>query len=225
ALPWPGWEVTGRPPRPAPETSRPVTVDPPEGCVVSANESRSGPDGTPWSSYPEPPYRYQRLTELIAGSGQLGMNDMARASYDPVDLCARRLLAVWSALLPDDPEVKELCAWAKSQTQTGAEHLRRMGLFHALYREAIAELLGRFVGEEQGRKLVDEMIADVCFGHHLDDALALERPHLLDEAELRDVLARAWPRAQARIAKGDAAAPVRVKFKNVITQGKIPLLG
>ncbi len=225
ALPWPGWHLSERGPYAAPESSRPLTIDPPEGCVVSANEARSGPDGTPWSSFPEPPYRYQRLNELLAGSGKLGMNDLARASYDSVDLCARRLLAAWAALLPDEAEAKDLCAWAKTQTDRGADHLRRMGLFHSLYREVIVELLGRFVGEEQGRKLVEVMIADVCFGHHLDDALALERPHLLDEPELREVLARAWSRAQTRIARGDVLVPVRDKFKNVITQGKIPLLG
>jgi acyl-homoserine lactone acylase PvdQ len=226
AVPWPGWELASRTPGVRGEEARPIAMDPPEGCVLSANEARRGPRGEIWASYPEPRYRHDRLGELFAGDGKASLATLARASYDPVDLCARRLLVVWSTHLPKDDEATSLVAWAERQpTRADADHFTKMGLFHALHREVMIEVLAAHVGEPRARKLIESALGDVCFQYHVDDALALERPELLDATALREALARAWPRARALAAARLAPAPVTTRFKNLLTQGRLPFLG
>jgi penicillin amidase len=226
AMPFAGWGVADRAPAPLDESARPVVVDPPDGCVLSANEARGGPGGERWCSYPEPPYRRERLGELFAGDGKVTVADLVRASYDTVDICARRLLAVWRPHLPVDAEAAALCDWAARQpAKDDAEQLAKMGLFQALHRQSMVALLAGPLGESRATWLVDQALGDVVFGHHVDDVLALVRPERLDAAGLRVLLAQAWPKAKAAVDAGRAPAPVRVPFRNAITQGKIPLLG
>ena len=228
AMPFAGWDVAGRAPKPLGESARLVVIDPPEGCVLSANEARGGPNGERWCSYPEPLYRHERLQELFAGDGKVTLVDLVRASYDPVDLCARRLLAAWRPHLPDEAEAeaRALCDWAAHQPAGDErEQLAKMGLFQALHRAAMTALLAGPLGEPRARWLVEQALGDVCFQRHVDDVLALERPERLDAAGLRALLAKAWPAAKAAVDAGTAPAPVRAPFRNAITQGKIPLLG
>ncbi|HZU85748.1 MAG TPA: penicillin acylase family protein, partial [Polyangiaceae bacterium] len=121
---------------------------------------------------------------------------------------------------------KALCDWAASQPAADErEQLAKIGLFHALHREAMAALLAGPLGDARARWLVEHALGDVCFQHHVDDVLALDRPERVDAAGLRAVLAAAWPRAKATFEAGQAPGPVRVPFRNAITQGKLPFLG
>ena len=89
-----GWDLSSRQPAPLPERARPFVLDPEEGFVVSANEFNRGRHGEWWSTLPEPIYRWQRLRQSWPRR-KPDMNALVRASYDSVDLCAERLMAVW----------------------------------------------------------------------------------------------------------------------------------
>jgi penicillin amidase len=223
AVPRPGWDLASRTPAPVPESSRPMFFDPPEGFLASANERRDGPHGERWCTVPEPPYRHQRLTQLLEAEHHADLGSLVRASYDDVDLCAARLLPIWEPLLPADDAAGELCAWAKAQRPGGgAEQRRRMGLFQALHRETVRGLLRRHLGAERADALVDFCQIVLMTRHHIDAVLALEKPRVIDADGLREILAEAWPAAQGIVAGGRALTPVRTSFRNLVFDGKLP---
>ena len=214
---------SSRTPAPLPEEARPFVVEPAEGFVVSANEFNRGRQGEWWSTLPEPIYRWQRLREILRDSPRPDLNTLVRASYDPVDICARRLMAVWKSLLPQDPQATALAAWAENQTVLPRSEARRlMGLFHALHHEVVLAALARWLPADLMDELVDAAAGILLFQFHIDGALALERPGLLDESVLREVLAIAWPRALARANSPDWHVPLRFPFINDYFRGKLP---
>lgn len=221
AYPRKGWDLASRTPACLAEETRPCGFDLP--VAVSANQRTSGPNGEVWCSLPEPRYRHERLTHLMNDGGEMDLRRLTRASYDEHDGCAARLVPVWSRHLPGDTEALALRRWASLQGDRLDDAGRRlMGLFHALHAEVVRIVLERRFGERAASRIVVGLSAALFFQHHLDDALALEKPHLLGEEELAAALARAWPRAKERAAKG-FDVPVRTKFKNMLLQGKLPL--
>lgn len=220
--PYPGWKLSNTSPEPMPEETRPVLIDPPQGFIVSANELRCGPDGTRWSTLPEPSYRHDRLTQLLSIPGKLDPVDMVAASYDPVDLCADRLMRVWKDLLPKSRKSRRLYKWAVSQSEErrGDKKSRKwMGLFHALHHEVTRAVLVPQLGEGQTRRILDTLGMGLAFQVHLDRVLALEKPHLLDREGLRTALHAAWPGALRSYRSGN---PVRARFENVVLRGRLP---
>ena len=181
-------------PVPVGEETRPVSIDPPEGFVASANQ------GSAWATLPEPAYRHDRLVQILDALDGATLTDLVQASYDDRDLCMERLAPVWEALMP------------------GAEKIER-GLFHALHEQVVVALLARDLGLEAAVRFSEELGGTLLFEAHLDRALALERPELLGEDELRAALAEALPRARERVAR---TWPVHARFSNTITQGKEP---
>jgi penicillin G amidase len=208
-------------PEPMPEDTRPGVVDPPDGFYVSANERRDGPGGERWVPLPEPRYRHERLTELVA-RGPVALGDLARFACDAVDVGARRLLAAWGPLLPDSERAARLVAWSATQSGAGAEHFAELTLFVALHHEATRALLARHLGAERASRLLDDLGGIVLFQHAVDGALALERPDALDEPTLRAILVEAWPLALARADRPEHRLPVTGPAKNVLFQGKLP---
>jgi penicillin amidase len=223
AYPRRGWDLPSRRPAALAEAARPFVVDPDEGFVVSANEFKRGRQGEWWSTLPEPIYRWERLRQILAACEKPDMNALVQASYDPVDLCAERLMAAWKPLLPDDADTRELADWAARQAKTPSEsHRRMMGLFHALNYEVVLALLLRWLPPETVEEVVSSASGILLFQYHMDKVLALSRPDLLDEGTLRNVLSAAWPAALKRAAFPGWRVPARFAFVNEYFRGKLP---
>jgi len=223
AYPRQGWDLATRSTEPLPESARPFVVDPEEGFVVSANEFNRGRQGQWWSTLPEPIYRWQRLREVLSQSPHLDMNALVRASYDQVDTCARRMIAAWKPLLPDDPDARALADWAANQPgEPRSEHRRLMGLFHALHHEVVLAVVSQWMPAEMRANLLDAAAGILLYEYHIDQAMALGRPDLVDGQQLRAVLATAWPAAKRRAASPDWTVPTRFAFVNEYFRGKLP---
>lgn len=210
--PRPGWDLGDDPD--IPEADRPMKLDPPEGFVASANEACPG-----WTSFAEPRYRHERLRELLGGTDLLTADDLLRISYDEYDGCAARLMAVWGELLP--AEAAPMAEWAASQSpKLSASGRGHMARFHALHTELSARYIASSVGMELHSRASDTLF-DFVLQDSIDDVLALEHPEHLDREGLARLLADAWPVAAA--APTDrVAGPVRARFANLVTQGKLP---
>jgi len=210
AYPYAGWKLTDRSP-PANDAQRPAprSVAP---RVAAANHRPPGENGKRWVTLPEPHDRIDRLEALLEGVTDL--DGMVRVSYDAFDGSAKRLLAVWGPLLPDDPEVRALLAWAPEQRDR-----TQLGLFYALHEEATRALLGRSMGTKQAGRIIDDLGAALLFQFHTDRVLALDVPAVLDREALRELLAGAWSRAKS--GAGRNAFPIVRRFADVLTQGKL----
>jgi len=123
-------------PAPVPEALRPVSVRPPEGVLVSANQGGQGPQRALWCTFPEAPYRFQRITELLGARQRHDPLSLLRVSYDTLDGSARRLLTIWAPLLPAHPLAEALLAWAEQQADRSL-----VSLFGKLYEELCFLLL------------------------------------------------------------------------------------
>ena len=226
AYPRKAWDLPTREVAPLPKASLPRIIAPAEGVIASANERRDAADGTRWINLPEPHYRLERLEEILASRPKHDLRSLMAASYDEVDLCAKKLMAIWSPLLPEEERVKRLAAWAAKQEPLTekAHHREQMALFHALHRCVLREILAEGLGEEAADHLFSQDgVFTLCFQYHIDQALGLEKPHLVDATRLRLWLAKAWPQAKALIDGGDFSLPPRFAFLNRITQDALPV--
>lgn len=92
-LPQPGWtgeaDWTGF----VPYAELPMTVNPPQGRIVTANNKIVG-DDYPYliTDFWEPPYRAQRILDLIDGAGPHTMDSMAAIQADAMSMMAKDLL-------------------------------------------------------------------------------------------------------------------------------------
>jgi acyl-homoserine lactone acylase PvdQ len=207
-------ELSVRDPRPLSEEHRPIALRPEVGVVVSANQGGQGPERDRWCSYPEPHYRFERITELLAERPLHDKQSMLAISYDPLDPSARRLLPVWCRLLPDHPMTQALEAWAANPR---AREL--LGLFHRLHEEVCFGLLAEDIGWRSAERF-REWSALVFYQQRLDSLLALEEPELLSAEALRSLLQDAFAKVMANPAH--AGVPVRLRFQHILTRGKSP---
>ncbi len=223
ALPRAGWLKSHDPE--LDESHRPVRVDPREGYLASANEANGA-----WTAYSEPPYRHQRLSELLGGEGVLHPDDLLRISYDELDAMARRLAPVWQPLLPNDQQARALCSWAVRQgARQDAEGRAHLAAFHKLHRHVTYALLEDRLGVTTAQRLLGDSSAILGFQARLDSLLALEEPGTLDRPALARLLTRAWHEYRAEPSvRGrpdgltyDVAVP-KLLFKDAVLQGKLP---
>ena len=197
-----------------PEAERPISVRPPEGVLVSANQGGQGPHRARWCTFPEAPYRFQRIGELLAARERHEPLSLLRISYDVIDGSARRLLPIWARFLPDRPEARALVAWAEQQADRSL-----VGLFGKLYEEACFLVLEQDLERPVARRL-QEWSALAFYQDQLDRVLALECPELLSETELAELLQRAFAVALAEHASYEI--PVRHRFAHLLTRGRSP---
>jgi penicillin amidase len=218
AYPIPGWQLDDaeRRPEPVAEALRPVALGPDLGTLASANQGGQGPNVARFCSFPEPLYRFERIKELLAARERHSLNSLLAISYDTFDGSARRLLPVWKPLLPAHPEARALCDWARTQKKD----VKRLALFHKLYEETCFALLERDIPRAAARRF-REWSALAFFQPQLDSLLALEQLHLLDEAELRALLAVAFPAALNSYETSEEI-PVKLRFRHTVTQGRTP---
>ncbi|HEY3255430.1 MAG TPA: penicillin acylase family protein, partial [Polyangiaceae bacterium] len=102
-------------PEPVADSERPIALRPARGVVVSANQGGHGPHRQRWCTFPEAPYRFERINELLAQSKIHQPLTLLRIAYDTLDGSARRLLPIWAPLLPKHPLAEALVAWAPEQ--------------------------------------------------------------------------------------------------------------
>jgi len=213
-------------PERAAESARPLMTDPAGGFIVSANVRPDEAKGAAWVPMPEPRARYERLRELVARASEpICPADLVRFVCDACDANATRLLAIWEPHLPEHPRARSLVAWAKDQPGRGDDHFAHLTLWSCLHGEVCRGLLGAVIGSTHAARLVDDLAALIAFQHHLDDALALERPAHLDATLLQKILGEAFPRALDRAATEQAKLPRRDRFRNVLFGGKLEFFG
>jgi len=201
-------------------------TDPAGGFIVSANVRPDEAKGAAWVPMPEPRARYERLRELVARASEpICPADLVRFVCDACDANATRLLAIWEPHLPEHPRARSLVAWAKDQPGRGVDHFAHLTLWSCLHGEVCRGLLGAVIGSTHAARLVDDLAALIAFQHHLDDALALERPAHLDATLLQKILGEAFPRALDRAATEQAKLPRRDRFRNVLFGGKLEFFG
>lgn len=198
-----------------PEDARPLVVDPPEGVVAAANEACA-----PWTAFPEPRYRKQRMLQRLAARPIWDEAAAERITVDEVDLCAERLLRVWAPWLPDQPEARALIAWACAQEGADVEaargHRRR---FHRLHHEVSASLMAWLVGAPAARRVLGELGLQMVLQEGLDDLLAHERPDVVDLRLLRRLVHDAW---HAAASPGENAMPDTIRFVHPLERGALP---
>jgi penicillin G amidase len=201
-------------PLPVPESDRPIALRPALGVVVSANQGGHGPHRARWCTFPEAPYRFERINELLAERQIHHPLTLLRISYDTLDGSARRLLPIWAALLPDHPLARALVAWSEQQTDRTL-----VSLFGKLYEEACFLLLEQDLPAVDARRM-REWSAIALYQDQLDRVLSLECPELLSAAELAPLLHAAFEVALAEHTTHDV--PVRTRFAHLVTRGRSP---
>jgi acyl-homoserine lactone acylase PvdQ len=214
AYPMIGAQLREGVPAPVPEEERPVLVRPAEGALVSANQGGHGEHRDLWCTFPEPPYRFQRITELLQARERHDPSSLLRISYDIIDGSARRLLPVWGRFLPEHPLTQALLAWAEKQLDRSL-----VSLFAKLYEETCFLLLERDLERPVARRF-REWSALAFYQDQLDRLLSLECPELLDEQELTELLRAAFKVAVAEHRTFDV--PVRARFSHLVTRGRSP---
>jgi len=214
AYPRRGSDLVERDPEPLPEARRPLSVRPESGLLVSANQGGQGPERDAWCSFPEPPYRFERISRLLEAREQHDLSSLLEISYDCFDASAERLIPVWGPLLPDHPLARALQEFATDQRDR-----RVLGLFHKLHEETCFALFAADIGVREARRF-REWSAVVFYQNQLDSLLALEHPDVLGEVELRAHLQSAFFRAIEDFGRHDV--PVRLRFKHLVTRGRSP---
>jgi penicillin amidase len=196
------------------EAERPLAVRPANGVLVSANQGGQGEYRELWCTFPEAPYRNDRITELLTAHDRHDPLSLLRISYDTLDLSARRLLPVWGCFLPEHPLADALRSWAEKQADRSL-----VSVFGKLYEEVCYRLLEADLERPVARRF-REWSALAFHQHHLDQLFALEKPELLNEAELGALVRAAFDVAVAEHQSFDV--PVRVRFAHLVTRGKTP---
>jgi acyl-homoserine lactone acylase PvdQ len=164
---------------------------------VTANNRPDRPGGAHISTLAQPPYRRDRIRELLGEAGPLDVAACRRAQYDLVSLQARRLCPLLVPFLPDG-EMKGALARLDHRYDAGA---REPTMFENLYEEALRAVFCRGPwGSWLARALERTALLPLLFGF-LDDVLARDDSSWLPAAERADALREAGRRAAARYAE------------------------
>jgi len=214
AYPLIGSTLSATLPEPVPESERPIAIRPASGVLVSANQGGHGPHRKRWCTFPEAPYRFERINELLAERERHEPLSLLRIAYDTLDGSARRLLPIWAPLLPEHPLAHALGAWAEQQADRSL-----VSLFGKLYEEACFLLLEQDLPQADARRM-REWSAVALYQDQLDRVLSLECPELLGRAELAQLLGVAFAVAVAE--HGTHDVPVRTRFAHLVTRGRSP---
>ncbi|GLY75957.1 penicillin acylase family protein [Actinoallomurus iriomotensis] len=213
-VPVPGWERRhawrGR----VPFTEMPRVEDPPEGIIVTANNTVTATERPFVSHSMNDCYRSERIHELAAsansGPGRLGVDDMVGWQGDTVSVAARR----WAELLAGRGPYAGAAERARALLAAGGGDLSAtstVGLVHACFRRALARrLLDRELGAGTRSWLMDSGLPGVpVLLRRWFAALTWPRPEdgawpaaSLGDDLLTEALDAAW-----RQACGDAESP------------------
>ncbi len=151
--PLPGWSGEFDWDGYVPFSDLPRLYNPPEGIVATANNSIADP------SYPyylstlfDPPYRIERIKELLMAKEKYFLDDMSKMQEDVVSLQAKRLIEVQhndlEAIVHRTPHlspiVSKLMHWDGHCGSKSSE----AALYHVFYQRLMVNLLGPDLGDE-----------------------------------------------------------------------------
>ena len=166
-IPLPGWSGDFDWQGYVPFSELPRLYNPPEGIIATANNRIADP------SYPhylsdlfDPPFRIERIKELLIAKDRLSPDDMAEIQTDAVSLQAKGLIGVLQADLEEVASkdaslraaVKRLIQWDGNSLASSQE----AALYHVFHQRLMVNILGPVLGEEvlfAYRELFNQSIA------------------------------------------------------------------
>nr|ADI22130.1 protein related to penicillin acylase [uncultured myxobacterium HF0200_19H16] len=113
------------------------------GIVVSANEGRLASDGGILSTFAQPSYRYNRITELLLASEKHSYQTMARIQLDTISIQAKRFVSHLFSFIPSGPIREALASWDFSYDPNS----RGSHPFQLLYQAALSVAADDLGGE------------------------------------------------------------------------------
>jgi len=165
-------------------------INPPDGIIATANNDLNNPDGPTAINLPMGSYRFDRISELLAGNDNHDVGSMKAIQNDLISLQAKRFLEIWRPLLPDTLAGRLLAGWDCSYDTES----RGATLFEAVYHEVVARVCGdRLFGRDAWQALVDETAVFADYYHFFDAVLFDDDPFWWGddgrETTLRTILA------------------------------------
>jgi len=160
-VPVPGWESgyhwRGR----VPFTAMPRVEDPPEGVIVTANNTVTAAEYPFVSHSMNDCYRVERIHELAAAADAVGVEDVIAWQGDTVSVAARR----WAGLLAARGPYTGAAERARVMLAAGGGDLgaaSSVGLVHACFRRAVARrVLDLEIGADARAWLLDSGLPGV----------------------------------------------------------------
>jgi penicillin amidase len=139
---WTGW---------IPFDQLPHAYNPAEGYLVTAN-NRVTPDGYPYfiTNNWAPPYRAERIRELLSATQGLTPNDFARIQGDQQSAQARELLPLLLAVQPQTPEEAQALDILRRWDGIISPDAAAPAIYEAWYTKLFGALLGDDLGGEVG---------------------------------------------------------------------------
>jgi len=134
----------------------PGQVSPARGWLATANNDNR-PDGYPYdySSFFSPSYRYERISQVLAATRSMRLDDHRALMTDTLNLQAKRLVPLIIAALKDDAEQADiaviLAAWDGRDRLDQAAPL----LYHRIYERLAYETFVDEMGEDLARAYLD----------------------------------------------------------------------
>jgi penicillin amidase len=161
-VPSPGWDARYDWDGWIEPTATPREVDPPRGWIATANQRIHAPD------YPHyitnewaPPYRYQRIEQLLAATPRHDMESLRRMQSDGVSLATRRLLPFLKNAKSDHPLAaaaqRELAAFDGTMAADKAAPLIFWAWARQLAQGLFADEIGPVLWERAGRSFREAM--------------------------------------------------------------------
>ena len=151
-VPVPGWDMKYDWQGFIPFEKLPVVLDPPNGRIVTANNKITPPGYKPFISVDWfPPYRADRIEELLAARPKHSLDSFARMQADSVSRLARELLPVALAAKPATDAGRRaqalLESWKGDMTPSAAAPLVFSAWYRELTRLVYADELGDMFNE------------------------------------------------------------------------------
>jgi penicillin amidase len=173
-----------------PHLDLPWEENPSRGFIASANEARSGPDGSVLATVAQPPYRLGRIERMLDGQ-HLSVQYMEAMQYDVYSLQAERLRPVLLPYVAQGPERSLLEAWDLRYTPESTAAT----LFEAMREAVVEEVLGGVVGRDWVRCVLGASILPLFLIGPLDDLICRQDSRWLAANRRGEVLGRAVRRA------------------------------
>lgn len=218
-LPLEGWNPAHDWTGTIPFDELPRLYNPPEGMVATANNRITDGDYPHYlSDLFEPPYRIERIRQVLAAAERLDPDTMARLHLDTHSVQAERVL---SALLPElheiaseepalRPAVNLLAEW---DFDCGPESAGA-ALFHVLYHRLMWNVWEKDLGEELllgYAEVLNQPIAP------LDDILTDPGSVWFRDTPRKHVLAKSLRQARDEITRAQGAGPKRWRWGRLHT--------
>jgi penicillin amidase len=179
---------------PADELPARAAADFAGGVFATANDRPDQPGGPRVSTIAQPPYRRDRILELLGDARRLTLGDLAHIQYDVTSLQARRLVPLLVAHLHDGEARRALAAWdyryhAGSLAPT---------VFENLYEEVVRAVFGAVEGGPWlVHALLDTSLLTMLIGP-IDEVINRQDSTWLPHARRDEVLRAACARGEAR---------------------------